>query len=691
MKKEIAAWMVIVLIAVSSSAFMFSQALGWAVSIKQDTWSVKALCTATQGTACESAQFAINPEGYIESKSLGSISQASPELGKAITATINPQGFVTTEALKQVAKDNPESAGSLGETLNTMDQLKALGVNQGHYTVGKEGEISEASFTTEKNGEIGNLVGKDVKKEEVEVSKGMKLDKKEGITTLTFTETNCYAKIRGKVFMNVKQGDDNTNAYIKLDEKGEVVEGDITAAREGTYEFGEKKIQAEEDTRIVYKEGVIEIHGKDKNVKIDEYNVRLNGEKIKAEGDKITGEDFTLNTGTADEARIRGVEKSKAGEATVNEYGYILGKNTVGENSKVVVTSEQGALFMKSCQDSSGLSKYVSTCGQRIAMDGEGFSVQVKEGKNFGLDIEKDDILKYEMKGGKVVIAEGEQTILPKEKGMILVTNGASETKYTKVNGVTQELVNPENIGEYADVSITSAYAMSKDYEIVSATDEDSGTCTEYVCPVGGAGEGITGRGILDDIKCKISSVTNKGNKLIGVELGDYGVIRKEYPAVEYSMPDGRKGYSKMFETDKGKFMVTSDGGIYKCYETVNKQCDSLGYTTPEAVKSLGIPQSTDTKKAGQEDPGMKMEKIAQTNFNKALENSRQKGLLKEGEFFAGAPEKGGFMYLQPAQGTNFKNADYLLQKRSDGKFENLDGKVFEIVDRKRGIVRPVK
>lgn len=468
--------------------------LGWMISAKQGTTGVKALCMAS-APACEAARFSINPEGYVEGKSLGFLSGTSPEFSHAISAATNPEGFITQTALTEIAKDDPEAAGGLSEALTVSEQLKALGVKDGEIKLDEEGEISEASFSIKEEGQIGNIIGK-MEKEEV-TAKDVKIDKKEGLTTLTIQHEG-YVKIKDKLFMNIEEG-----GTLKLNENGDVTEADLTSSKGGTYELGERKIEVEQGTRIVYKEGILEIYGKEKTVEIDEQKITLNGEYIEIDGQKITGEDFTL-----DEKNFRGI-KGKNAEVTLIDEGYLLGKNTEAENARMIVTSEKGNILVsKTCQDTSGFKNYVNPCKGTLTIEGQ-VKVQLKEGRNFGLNIEKDDKIEFDSQGGRVIIEEGIAGVSLKPDAGVKITNGEVVTIYKQTAEGIQVTTEPDSIGKQPDIDLTTVTEF-EEWSCAIETNEEG--ISTYYCPVKTsqittkAIVDVTGSGVLDECKKIVDS-----------------------------------------------------------------------------------------------------------------------------------------------------------------------------------------
>ncbi|MBL7100416.1 MAG: hypothetical protein ISS23_00505 [Nanoarchaeota archaeon] len=518
MKKITITILFMILLASTLSASM-SQVLGWAISFKQGTLDVKALC-AVSGPACEGAQFAINPGGYVQGEALGFLGEASPELGQAVSAVINPEGFVTQQALSEIAKENPEAAGGLGEALTVSDQLKTLGITDGRAEINKEGMVTKANFEIKKEGQIGNIIGEEIKKEEVTV-KNVRLDKKDGITTLTIQQEG-YAKVKDKLFMNVQDG-----GKLKLDEKGEVTEADFISTKSGTtYELGNKIIQVEEGTRLLYKSGVLEVFGEDKTITLDDQKITLNGDNsIKVDGQKITGKDFTI-----DEKNFRSVNRRDA-EVTLVKEGYLLGKNTIMESDNLIITSkEENVLFSKTCQDTSNFDNYVNPCGKTLTMGGQ-LTTQLKEGKSFGLNIEKDDTLVYDMQGGKVTIENGESEIKLKQDTGIKITNGDMELTYEWTAEGIEVTTNPDSIDQIPDVELLITVPELGEDELWSLTTETTEEgLTAYHCPVTPSQTTATTTGMFTfkDLKEKCEGVVVSAKGKIDKKLEGYAEKQRE-------------------------------------------------------------------------------------------------------------------------------------------------------------------
>ena len=487
-----------------------SQALGWAISSKQGTVTIKAICASAAGPVCKASQFIMNPEGFVQGQGISVLSEASPELSQTISAATNPQGFIAQELLTHVAKENPKAAGSLGEALTISSQLQELSLIDGDVQLDKKGDVTRASFTVTEEGQIGNIISKDFEKDDVLI-RNTEVQKEKGETTLIFKE-NGYVKIKDKLFMNVEKG-----GKLKVNEQGEITEADITSTGGGTYELGGRQIQVEKDTRIVYKDGKLEIYGLEKTVEIDDQKINIHREIITVEQDKITGADFTI-----DEKRFIGIDGKNA-EVTLAEQGYILGKNTQLESDRMIITSKEGnVLFSNMCGESSH-DNYITPCKGTLTTEGKGFSVQLKKGRNFGLNIRENNRLILDMDGGKASIENGAISIALKEKdASIKITNGDVITTHKHTAEGTQVTTTLESIGGIADVEIVTV-TESDGWSCAVETDEEgnieSSYCPSQSTPTTAAIADLTGMVDWGRLKSKCKNIVNSGIKNVKKRL----------------------------------------------------------------------------------------------------------------------------------------------------------------------------
>mgnify|MGYP001566601468 FL=1 len=114
-------------------------------------------------------------------------------------------GQVTGELYQAIAEKNPEIARSI----DTYNQVKGY-IDTGARIINElelddKGQVQKGTIEFKnEGGKIGNLVGEDIKEEDVTVSKQVIFDKKDGVSTLTFTGDGSNVKIRSDLYTNIK-------------------------------------------------------------------------------------------------------------------------------------------------------------------------------------------------------------------------------------------------------------------------------------------------------------------------------------------------------------------------------------------------------------------------------------------------------------------------------------------------------
>ncbi|MCX6711672.1 MAG: hypothetical protein NT139_01370 [Candidatus Woesearchaeota archaeon] len=592
---------------------------------------------------------------------LKGLSFINPQVAQVVQTAISlsdPTAFVqgyiiqqiSGEIMGEIAKQSPEAA----KAIQQYNQIKGW-VDEGSkisqdLKLNEKSELSSGSIKiNEKERDVSSIINSKSKEGSIKVT-SMEISSTGENEDVMFTaKEKARLEINGKKYENLKEG-----STIKIERDGIIKEADITSTKQGTYEFGGRQIQVEQDTRIVYKDGITEVYGKEKTIQIsnqlEKHTIKINGENIKIDQQKITGSDFTL-----DEKRFQGLQEGNIAEVIPTEKGYILGKNTIGEDDKLIVTSEKGNVFFsKTCQSTLGFENYVGPCGTKLTMQGQ-VSVQLKEGNNFGLDIKKDDILRYDLDGGKVILDKSEQTIYTKIDKSVMITNGDTITTYTTINGVQQVLVDPNSLSGETDVKITTKVS-----EFIATEDTET---TMYVCPMSQTSRStITGAvSILE--KCKIALGLNTENVIVGKSMWtDYPTeIIIEEGKYEKFYRNGKVYYNKLITTNKEVYSISSDGsveiwkkqpklGFYPADFTVSdEQLDYLGIpkTQIDPTKGLSEPEGQSNyieKKLQQsskpiEDKINAFEKIGEKKY---INDREYMESIKEGDVYGIAIQSGG-------------------------------------------------
>ncbi|MEM4266637.1 MAG: peptidoglycan-binding domain-containing protein, partial [Candidatus Nanoarchaeia archaeon] len=233
-----------------------------------------------------------------------------------------------------------------------------------------------AMLASAQDRQIGDQIGKLVKKDEVTISSNVDFQKHGDITTLTFKENNGYIKIRKNLFMNIKKQDKNTNSYLKLDDKGVIIEADFTTTQEGVYIINNDKVNLPPNSRVIYKNNKIKLLIPD-NAKIKEMPSVVD-QKYGSNFIDIQGKNIglpggnTLQEGTLSYLAGKPYIK-QGGTATINGL-------KIESMSKAVEIKFESKGYLQSIKEYFGLSKetgdYVRF-SDKIEINGNGFRVKM--------------------------------------------------------------------------------------------------------------------------------------------------------------------------------------------------------------------------------------------------------------------------------------------------------------------------
>lgn len=359
-------------------------------------------------------------------------------------------GKVTGELYQAIAEKNPEIARSI----DTYNQVKGY-IDTGARIINElelddKGQVQKGTieFKSE-GGKIGNLVGEDIKEEEVTVSKQIIFDKKDGVSTLTFTGDGSNVKIKSDLYTNIKKRDDKTNAYVKLDDKGNLIEADITSDKNGgAYIFSDKLVRVPPDTRVTYKEGQIKVYGNGKDFELSQSldiglmgfnkmkiiagdSVTIIGNKVigkgfEGSGFKVYGLDGGYGSVTFSGGKIVGVDRGT--DATIQGIEH----KTFGSDVSLYYGEGFDPLQHRN-------ENYFNYGKNKIYLGGSGFSSRVREGNSAfpdfkdsriieGEKLERRGILEFTPRGGVIEVAgmtkDEKLSFDIKSKGNFEIKNG---------------------------------------------------------------------------------------------------------------------------------------------------------------------------------------------------------------------------------------------------------------------------
>ena len=353
-----------------------------------------------------------DPTSFVQGQITGKIKQET--IGKI------QEGF-----MQEFSKDNPGAV----ESMNKWNQVKGY-IDQGANIVSElklddKGEIQEGSIKFDKLSKVGSLINKDLKDEDIQISKGS-LNIINGKPALTLDEGGSV-NIKGKLYMNVEKG-----ATFKLDDKGSLDEADFKS-KGGEYFFDEQKIKVPAGATVDYTNGVLRISG------VNEFDLGIKGENEYGGYHKISGDNLMIkgsiiNGGSfkVDGVEVYGLE-GKATLSIIGEKRYALHANSVAELNGLSVknTAEKNNvdLYLDGFKPAAG--EYASFGKNDFYMQSESIA------SSFSVTLNKNNnILKVSDKDYFELSARGKASVYLSPEGAIgKVNSDIAASEVTLING----------------------------------------------------------------------------------------------------------------------------------------------------------------------------------------------------------------------------------------------------------------
>ncbi len=295
--------------------------------------------------------------GIVATIGMQGLSFVNPQLGGMISTAVSVYSCVTSaglvgcgslivqnkvveaiygEALQAIAEVSPEAA----KAIITYNQVKSY-IDQGAEII-KEFKLDENGNPTEwgmdfneEEYAIGNWVG-NLSAEDV-ITSNARYDSE---TRNLIIKENGFLKIKIKdeegnviqelVYKNIRKG-----GVFKLDENGQVEEASIVSSEDGSiYKFGDNDaIKVGADTKVVYKDGVVKIIGRDKNFLYGNLNITLNKDYVDLFRNKVNCVNCEV-----DGIKLSGVRAGVA-SLSIEKKGYFLERG-VADYKKIRLTAE---------------------------------------------------------------------------------------------------------------------------------------------------------------------------------------------------------------------------------------------------------------------------------------------------------------------------------------------------------------
>jgi hypothetical protein len=282
---------------------------------------------------------------------------------------------------------------------------------------------------------------------------GIEINQEEGISTVTFTGEDSFVNVGDDLFKDIKPKGEENEAYIKLDENGEVQKADITASADASFVFGEKRIDVKEGTRVFYQNGKITIFGeKDDEVALMDKVTDENGEssfsnensviildeqgKLFIEDNIIRGTDFQIG-----DLRVRAVSATEIGKVELVPEGYLLGDKSIGEWKGMSLMTDDNLLLANSEQGLENYESWVFPEERRLRAKGDGFEIlfnenngwarvdsndnfAVKAGEGFEMKLENRDVIHETLDGLIPKMEVGGEFVINQDYKSIYTENG---------------------------------------------------------------------------------------------------------------------------------------------------------------------------------------------------------------------------------------------------------------------------
>ncbi|MEM4245154.1 MAG: hypothetical protein QW404_01790 [Candidatus Nanoarchaeia archaeon] len=156
MKKIILFVFVALLFSTFSFSMLPSEAVSWVVSVKDGTWTVKALGAATGKEGQEALSWVIDPQGKVTSMGMDALDKECNGCVSAGKLLLDPVGGITDVAMKEAISSNKE-LGVIQEISTIRSELSKLDVDDAEVKLAKREVTSQNSTTT------GMAVGEETK------------------------------------------------------------------------------------------------------------------------------------------------------------------------------------------------------------------------------------------------------------------------------------------------------------------------------------------------------------------------------------------------------------------------------------------------------------------------------------------------------------------------------------------------
>jgi len=228
----------------------------------------------------------------------------------------------------------------------------------------------------------------------IEIQKDMQQIIDENARTVTYvfvSEKSTISFPNKNFFWSVKPQSENNKAYIKTDDKGNLIEADLTASEGTSWTFGEETLKVPKDVRVVYRDGKIDIFGKE-NQEVGltdrssgtelKSNLKLGEKPVSIEKGVISGENFEF-----------GGVKVREGGISLAKGGFILkisGKDSLAKWKGLIFKSNEDLFLATSSDETKNYINWIFPEDSKLSGKG-GFFVGFEENNKWAKIEPKDN------------------------------------------------------------------------------------------------------------------------------------------------------------------------------------------------------------------------------------------------------------------------------------------------------------
>ncbi len=355
------------------------------------------------------------------------LTQAQCAIDVVDCATSQITGKIVGEAFSQLP---PE----VQKAVATYNQVKS-------YTDAVAGIATEISVNNEDGSISGCLKTKIETKQVCGDNVQFSYDEESKVSTYEVTDPSGGISIETKIgektikheFKNIKPKDEKTNAYIKMDQSGNILEADLTTNEKGsTFVFNDKKVEVPPNTRVVYKDGKITMYPQGE--KELEFSLsRVMGEKETIpEKYIISGDGYVTWTGT-------GLEIYKGTTVKDTNLGFVITNN------------DESPLFLTSSIDYTGdYENWVVANKNEFVFDAKNLEVDFLPGNNW-IEMENEDHFSLKISGSGRI----SENVLEYLDGEIISENCNAVNKFS-----SKGIYSDEQVGCVSLINVYKDYAL---------------------------------------------------------------------------------------------------------------------------------------------------------------------------------------------------------------------------------------